>query len=199
MAMLVCNMRMKASLSEKRRIHRLRGFSLPELLVVLGILAIIAAVAMPYLLAAARNSDFDAAVRQVAIDARFARSLAVARGGLYRLHAGLDPALGNPALNNSYRVEHRDPAVGWPAPTAQMGSSADVLSNWQDLSTLYGGVTVQGVVDGTLAAIDGAIFNSTGASVDTSNALRSVSVTLQKPDGTTRVIQIDPAGNVRMP
>ena len=175
------------------------GISLPELLVGLGLLTIIAAVSMPYLLGAIQNSDFNSAVRQVASDARLARSLAVSKGGNYRCHAGRDPALGDPTLNNSYRVEHRDPVAGWPPKTAQLGSNVDVITNWQDLSSLYGGVTIQSVVDGSGAPIDGAIFNSTGASIGSSNNLRAVSVTLQKPDGTTKVIQADPAGNVKMP
>jgi Tfp pilus assembly protein FimT len=169
-----------------------RGISLPELLVVLGLLTIIAAVSMPYLLGAIQNSDFNSAVRQVASDARLARSLAVSKGGYYRLQMS----------NNSYRVEHCNPctppvSVSWPASSAQMGASADVISNWQDLSSLYGGVTIQSV-----STVDGAIFNSTGASVGPGNypvTPRSVSITLQKPDGTTKVIQADPAGNVKMP
>lgn len=168
--------------------RRVAGFSIAELLVVVGIVVILAAVAMPYLVGAIQNSDFNAAVRQVASDARFARSLAVSRGGYYRLQT----------LNNSYRVEHCNPCtplpLGWPASTAQMGASADVISNWQDLSSLYGGVTIQSV-----STVDGAIFNSTGASVNSSNTLRSVNMTLQKPDGSIKVIQIDPAGNVKIP
>ena len=169
-----------------------RGISLPELLVVVGVLAIIASVAMPYLVGAIRNSDFNSAVRQVASESRLARSLAVSKGGYYRLQTS----------NNSYRVEHCNPctppvSVSWPASSAQMGASADVISNWEDLSSLYAGVTIQSV-----STVDGAIFNSTGASVGPGNypvTPRSVSITLQKPDGTTKGIQVDPAGNVKMP
>ena len=156
--------------------RRVAGFSIAELLVVVGLLAIIAAVAMPYLLGAIRGSDFNAAVRQVAGDARFARSLAVSKGGYYRLQT----------QGNSYRLEHSNSAASWTVP--------DVISNWQDLSSLYGGVIIQSV-----STVDGAIFSSTGASVSSSNAPRSVSITLVKPDGTTKVIQIDPPGNVKMP
>lgn len=176
-----------------------RAFSLPELLIAMGVFAVITAVAMPQFLGVIRASDFNAAVRQIAGDARFTRSLAVSKGGSYRLHAGRDPAIGNPSLNNSFRVERRNPASGWPLASATMGTSADVISNWQDFSSLYGGVAILSVVDGGSAAIDGAIFNSTGASVNASNSLRSVNITLQKTDGTTKVIQVDPAGNVKVP
>lgn len=163
--------------------RRLSGVSLPELLVVLGLLAIIGAVSMPYLLGAIRNSDFNSAVRQVAGDARFARSLAISKGGYYRLQRS----------NNSYRIEHSNSGASWPASDEQMGTSVDVISNWQDLPSLYNGITIQ-----TFSVADGAIFNSTGASVDSSNALRSVNVTLRKPDGTIKAIQVDPAGNVKI-
>ena len=181
------------------KIRRVPGFSLPELLVMVGIVTIMASVALPSLLGAIQNSDFNAAVRQTAGDARLARSLAVSRGDRYRIHMGRDAAIGIPTLNNSYRVERRNPVSGWPPSTANMATSPDVISNWQDVSSLYRGVSIQSVLDGASTAIDGAIFNSTGASVDSSNALRAVNITLHKPDGTTKVIQVDPAGNVRVP
>jgi hypothetical protein len=77
-----------------------------------------------------------------------------------------------------------------------MGASADVISNWQDLSSLYGGVTIQSV-----STVDGAIFNSTGASVGPGNypvTPRSVNITLAD-DSATKVIQVSPAGNVKLP
>ncbi len=159
--------------------RRLRGFSLPELLVAVGILAIMALVAMPYLLGAIRGSDFNAALRQVAGDARFARSLAVSKGGYYRLQT----------QGNSYRLEHSN-SGSWTSP--------DVISNWQDLSSLYGGVTIQGV-SASISSADGAIFNSTGALVTSGNVPQSFTINLQKADGTSRGIRIDPAGNVKMP
>lgn len=182
-----------------KKMRPIRGFSLPELLVIVGIGTIMASAVMPYLITAVQNSEFNAAVRQIAGDARFARSLAVSRGDRYRIHAGRDAAIGDPLLNNSYRVERRNPVSGWPATTANMATSADVISNWQDVSSLYGGVTIQSVLDGGSTAVDGTIFNSTGASVDSSNALRGVNISLHKPDGTTKVIQVDPAGNVKVP
>lgn len=153
-----------------------RGFSLPELLVAVGLLGILSAIAMPFFIDTIRNSDFNAAVRQVASDARSARSLAVSKGGSYRLQT----------QDNSYRLERRNPTSGsW--------ELVEGTPNWQDLSTLYGGVTIQSV-----STVDGAIFNSTGASVNTNNGLQSVSITLRKSDGATKLIQVNPAGNVRI-
>lgn len=152
------------------------GFSLPELLVAVCLLGILSVIALPNFSDIISRSDFNAAVRQIASEARSARSLAVSKGGYYRLQT----------QDNSYRLEHSNSSNNWTSP--------DVISNWLDLSSLYGGVTIQSV-----SSADGAIFNSTGASIDSSNAPRSVSITLRKYDGTTQAIQVDPAGHVRTP
>ena len=171
--------------------RRRGGFSAAELLVVVTMLAILATVSLPIFAATFKSARLSGAVRQLASDIRSARSLAVSKGGYYRLQTS----------NNSYRVEHCNPctppvSVSWPASSAQMGASADVISNWQDLSSLYGGITIQSV-----STVDGAIFNSTGASVGPGNypvTPRSVTITLAD-DSAPKVIQVSPAGNVKMP
>ena len=60
-------------------------------------------------------------------------------------------------------------------------------------------MTVQSVVDEAATLIGGPIFNSIGASVDLANAIRPVVITLAHSSGATKVIQINPAGNVKMP
>lgn len=170
------------------RSRRLRsGFTLAELLVGVGLFSILSATALPSFSVILRNSDFNAAARQVAADARYARSMAISRGSSYRIHV----------VANSVRIEHRDPVAGWPAADAQVGNNANVITNWQDLSVQYHGVTLQSVLDANATAIDAAIFNSSGASVDGSNAPQSVRMTVQKSDGSTRLIQVDPTGNVK--
>lgn len=174
------------------------GFSVIELLIVAGMLAVLTAVSMPIFAATFKSSRFSGAARQLSSDIRHARSLAVSKGGFYGVHSGRDPFIGNPALHDSYRIEYSADGVTWPATTAAMGSPG-VITNWQNLSTQYTGVTVQSVVDGSTTAIGGPIFNAMGASVDLANAIRSVSITLADGSGTTKVIQISHAGNVKMP
>lgn len=174
------------------------GFSAAELLVVMAMLAVLAAVSMPIFAATLKNSRFNGAVRQLSTDIRYARSLAVSKGGFYGVHSGRDPFIADPALENSYRIEYSADGVTWPATTAAMGSPG-VITNWQNLSTQYTGVTVQSVVDGSAAAIGGPIFNAMGASVDLANAIRSVNITLADDSGTTKVMQVNPAGNVKLP
>ncbi len=175
------------------------GFSAAELLVVMAMLAVLAAVSMPIFAATLQSSRFSGAAFQLASEIRSARSLAVSRGGFYGIHSGRDPSITDPALINSYRIEYSANGTTWPAVTATVGSDPGVITNWQNLSKQFSGVTVQSVVDGGATPIGGPIFNSIGASIDLANAIRSVNVTLTHDSGTTKVIQINPAGNVKMP
>jgi prepilin-type N-terminal cleavage/methylation domain-containing protein len=173
------------------------GFSAVEMLVVMAMLAILATVSLPIFAATIKNARLSGAVRQLAGDIRSARSLAVSKGGFYGVHSGRDPAIGDPSLYNSYRIEYSTNGTTWPAATATMGSDPGVIMNWENLSTQFTGVTVQSVVDGSAVAIGGPIFNAMGASVDSSN-IRSVNITLAD-DSVTKVIQVNSAGNVKIP
>jgi len=154
------------------------GFSAAELLVVVAILAILATVSMPIFAATFKNARLSGAVRQLASDIRFARSLAVSKGGFYGVHTD----------GNRYQIQSSSDVTTWTSPT--------VITNWQDLSTQFIGVTIQSVGNGD--PIGGPIFNAIGASLDSSNIVRSVNITLAD-DSATKVIQVNPAGNVKMP
>ena len=160
------------------------GFSAAELLVVVAILAILATVSMPIFAATFKNARLSGAVRQLASDIRFARSLAISKGGLYGVHT----------LGNTYRIEKSATDTTWTSPT--------VITNWMDLSIEYCPVsaplcvTIDSVGNG--APIGGPIFNGIGASVDSSNTVRSVNITLAD-DSATKVIQVNPACNVKLP
>src|SRR3990172_2685755 len=82
------------------------GFSAAEFLVVLAMLAVLAAVSLPIFAATLKSSRFNGAVRQLSSEIRSARSLAVSKGGFYGVHSGRDPAIGDPSLYNSYRIEY---------------------------------------------------------------------------------------------
>jgi Tfp pilus assembly protein FimT len=178
------------------------GFSAAELLVVVAMLAILATVSLPIFAATFKNARLSGAVRQLASDIRSARSLAVSKGGFYGVHLGRDDALVvDPAHKNSYRIEYSFNGATWPLEDATMGSDPAVITNWQNLSTQYTGVTVQNVVDGTLAAIGGPIFNAIGGSVTptTPPSPRLVNITLADASGAKKFIQVSPPGNVKMP
>jgi hypothetical protein len=134
--------------------------------------------------------------RQLVSEIRFARSLAVSRGGFYGLHLGRDdPAVGA-AYKNSYRIESSANGTTWPDDDAVMGSDPTVITNWQDVSWSFTNVTVQSV-----GGTGGPIFNAVGASVDPWNGMspRSLTITLADASGATTVIQVSPTGNVKMP
>lgn len=154
------------------------GFAAAELLVVVAMLAVLATVSLPIFAATLKNARLSGAVRQLASDIRSARSLAVSKGGFYGVHTD----------GNRYRIQSSSDVTTWTSPT--------VITNWQDLSTQFVGVTIQSVGNGD--PIGGPIFNPIGASVDSANIVRSVNITLAD-DSATKVIQVNPAGNVKMP
>ena len=154
------------------------------MLVVVAMLAILATVSLPIFAATFKNARLSGAVRQLASDIRSARSLAVSKGGLYGVYS----------LGNTYRIEKSATDTTWTSPT--------VITNWMDLSKEFCPVsaplcvTIDSVGNG--APIGGPIFNAIGASVDSSNIVRSVNITLAD-NSATKVIQVNPAGNVKIP
>jgi len=161
------------------------GFSASELLVVIAMLAVLAAVSMPIFAATLKSSRFNGAVRQLSSDIRYARSLAISKGGFYGVHTD----------GNRYRIQSSSDVNDWTSPT--------VVTNWMDLSKEFCPVsaplcvTIDSVGNG--APIGGPIFNAIGASVDSSKIVRSVNITLAHDSGAKKVIQINPAGNVKIP
>lgn len=149
------------------------------MVVVVAMLAVLATVSLPIFAATFKNARLSGAVRQLASDIRSARSLAVSKGGLYGVHT----------LDNTYRMEKSATDTTWSSPTN--------ITNWQDLSTQFIGLTIQSVGNGD--PIGGPIFNAIGACVDSANIVRSVNITLADDSGATKVIQVNPAGNVKMP
>jgi len=175
-----------------------RGFTLVELIVVVVIFGVMAAVGMPLLLNAIAGSRIDGATRQVMYEIRAVQNLAVTRGGDFGFHWGADPLVG--MAPSIYRVE-TDPsgACGWPAPADTTATNPDVIRDWYDLAGDYQGVTIQSVTDNTGTPVGGVMFNSRGASMNTCVAVTfPLTITIADTAGATRTIQVQRAGRVKI-
>jgi Tfp pilus assembly protein FimT len=161
-----------------------RGVTTIELVVVVSIVGIMAAVAMPGLIGGIMRTGVDGAGRQIADDLRLTQSTAISEGVQTRLlifsnsgtahdHGGSPSGTmsqSNSAYRNKYRIERRtSAAASWPAVTDNRGTNVNVLTEWKDVAQQYRGVTVNFAC--TL------VFNSQGFQVTSSTGLRTIRVT----------------------
>jgi type II secretory pathway pseudopilin PulG len=164
------------------------------MLIALGMLALLAALSFPSFAESLRRSRLSGSSSQIIAEIRYARSLAVSRGGFYGVHLGRDDAAVGAAYKNSYRTESSADGTTWPDDDAAMGSDPSVITSWQDVARSFTDVTIQ-----SAGGTGGPIFNTLGASVDPWNGMnpRSVTITLADQSGATMIIQVSPTGNVR--
>jgi type IV fimbrial biogenesis protein FimT len=126
-------------------VHRFtkeKGFSLLEVLVVIGIATIVMSVMLPNLSGFMRTYRRDGVIDRVIGDLRSARSKAITTGWQYRV-MGFNEGSGN-TYKNQYRImARRSSADGWPADTvATMQTTTQLAGPWINISTLYPGVTL---------------------------------------------------------
>mgnify|MGYP001139044866 FL=1 len=76
--------------------RRRSGFTLVELIIVVAILFMMLAVAMPLFFQIIAQRRLSGAVERVANDLRYLQSLAVTQGLVHRLHSGAEGAIGRP-------------------------------------------------------------------------------------------------------
>lgn len=174
---------------------RERGITLLQVLVGAAVVAILAAISLPAFLLAMQNFRFRGAVDQVVGDIRRARALAVTQGRQVGIEAGFRVS----ASPRQYRIELRCIATGpgcsstsWPADTDSPSSNANVITLWQNISTLYLGVTVSQPIDATSTTLPRIIFNSLGNSVATA----PISITISNPLGRSCLLQVTTIGSV---
>ena len=157
-----------------------------------GILTILAFVAMPWFSALMQSYRLNAAALQLASDLRYAQSLAVSNGGYYRFHWGNDVS-----QPNAYRIEKSADGTTWPAATAMAGSDPNVINSWMNIGTSYPGINLTTIKDASNTTLSGVIFNSRGASANpgfTNPVTLSVSATA----GPTKTIQVRTTGSVKI-
>jgi prepilin-type N-terminal cleavage/methylation domain-containing protein len=169
-----------------------RGMTLVEFVVTIGIIGVLAGVAIPGILGGIQRRGVDGASRRLTEDIRLAQSTALTRGVQARLvvfdetgTAPNLPATGNLSDStkaNKYRIETRTSATAsWPSLTALPGPSSNVITEWNDIAANYRGVVVN--TGNTV------VFNSMGGLVNGS----APSIVLVGTGG-TRTIQTNLIG-----
>ena len=150
------------------------GFTLLEILVVVVILAIAAAMAVP-MLSAGGATKLQAATEMVAADLEYAKSLAISRGGRYRVTFDV--------AGNAYQVEDPNGAVIDHPITKGSPYAVDL-----DGGRLSGVEIASADFDGTA----GVEFDSLGSPYDgNGDVLDSGVLTLQMGDW-TRTVHVEP-------
>lgn len=177
---------------------REEGFTAFELLIVVSVIGVLAAVGMPLFLELIETYRLNAATQQTGAEIRKVQSLAVSRGSVFGFHWGGDP---NPTgrLNSEYRIE-RDAtgACGYPLPT-DTTANPDVITEWTDLTQDYTGVVIGSIQDTNGTPLGGLMFNARGVSVNTCTGVAfPVTVTVADATGATRTIQVRSAGSLRV-
>jgi len=167
--------------------QRKPGFTLVELVIVVAIMVMMLTVAMPLFFEIIAQRRLTGAVERVAMDLRYAQSLAVTQGLVHRLHSGADGAVGRPG---EYRLERDNGAGGWLE-----------LAAWYDPSADYSGSSLQSVKDNggiSIGTFD-VRFNAQGAVANTGVGTYPIVLTVVAKSGTTRSVQVMRTGAVRVP
>lgn len=172
-----------------------RGFTALELILVVVVVAIIAAVGVPGLLAAIQRYRTRTGADQMAGEFRRVQSLAMTSGARHRVL--LRNCSSGPTPCKEYRIE-REASSTWPAAGDSTGSNANVLMEWVDLRRDYGGVRVKSLKDTGGTDVSDVIFDSRGASVNT-GATYPLTLTVANAVGDERTVQVRSAGGVKVP
>lgn len=164
-----------------------RGFTLAELVVAVGLTAILAAAAIPAFTATIQNRRLNGAAMKIVSDLRYAQSMAVSQGGLVRLHSGDDQQL-NPQQPGRYLLEQStDGGTTW---------NALPNSSWYLLSSEFPAANIVSIQDssGTPQPVIGINFTSRGM-VNNAGVTYPITINVAGEAG-TRTIQIRQTGNL---
>ena len=168
--------------------RRKPGFTLVELIIVVAILVMMLAVAMPLFFQVIAQRKLTGAVARVAADLRYVQSHAVTQGGLFRVHHGDDAGQAG-----KYRLEQSsDGGTTWVATPGQ--------SAWISLSSEYQGSSLQSIKDndGAGATRFWVRFNAQGAA-DNPGFTYPIKLTVVAQSGATGTVTVLRTGAVRVP
>ncbi|MCI0372590.1 MAG: GspH/FimT family pseudopilin [candidate division NC10 bacterium] len=163
-----------------------RGFTLGELLAVIAVVAILGGLAIPLFLRTVQTYRLEGAAQKIAGDLRYAQSLAIAQGVLYRLHSGDDPPGTEPGR---YRLEQ----------STNGGTSWNAVTVWYALSSEFQGAGIASIRDsaGIPVTVYEVRFNSRGVCVNPGAVTYPINIVTSAEAG-TRTIQVTRTGNLRI-
>jgi prepilin-type N-terminal cleavage/methylation domain-containing protein len=120
---------------------RKRGFSVIELLLVMGIILILVSVSVPSLGTMMRTYRQGAAMQQIVGDLRKARSEAIRTGWQYRI-IGFNSGASSEHRNQYRLMGRQSSAIAWPLDTVDAFTSDTQLAGaWVDINALYPGIS----------------------------------------------------------
>lgn len=168
------------------------GFTLVELVVVVGIIVVMMAVGLPYFSSMIKGSRLDGASRQLVGDVREARSRATLTGWQYKIF-GFKYG-GGGANPNQYRIVGRSStSVAWPSDTAQsFQSSTQMAGAWIDFTHEYPGVQLNASSGYASFYVS---FNPLGVAFEINN-FSPLQIT--SDSGGSKSVTITPAGGVKI-
>jgi Tfp pilus assembly protein FimT len=158
-----------------------------ELVIVVGLTAILVAAAIPAFTATIQNRRLNGAVMKIVSDLRYAQSMAVSQGGVVRLQSGNDPLV-NPPQPGRYRLER----------SANGGAPWNPLPNstWYLLASEFPAATIVSIQDsaGNPQTVYEVRFTSRGM-VNNAGVTYPIVINVSGEAG-ARTIQIRQTGNL---
>ncbi len=164
-----------------------QGFTAVEFLVGLIVTGLFTIVSIPLFTTTLQSLRLNGAARKIAGDLRYAQSLAVAKGGLYRFHSGYDPAAGSPG---QYRLEQ----------STDGGTTWSGVTSWYTLSSDFQGVSFSSAKDSSASPVTvyEVRFNSLGSCANCPGLTAPIVIAASSSSG-TRTVQVRSAGSVNTP
>ncbi|MFB3820257.1 MAG: Tfp pilus assembly protein FimT/FimU [Candidatus Methylomirabilales bacterium] len=166
-----------------------------ELGIIVAVVAILAAVGLPSLLAGIQRTRLRGGAEQVLNDLRRTQSLAMTTGARHRMYLRACP--GGPTPCRQYRVEREAAGPTWPLESETPGTNPNVLTEWQDLGRDYEGVRITELRDNAGSAVASVMFDSLGASVNL-GVTYPLTLAVVHGAGGQRTVQVRSAGSMRM-
>jgi Tfp pilus assembly protein FimT len=173
-----------------------RGFNAAELAVVVLLVGIMGVVATPLVNKVIDKNRLDGAASKIAGDLRYAQSLAVSRGNMYRLVTDTGSCT-TQSGQTRYRIERStDGGASWSAITDATIAEKTTASQCYRLSSEFPGATLASIT-GTPSSptVTEVRFNSRGTCTNCTGANPPLRVTVSSPYG-TKIVQVRTTGSV---